>query len=234
MALPRATTWPTVSPLLKPVEAYPITVRPSSSSRRGRSISGHVLHTAYFLNSKPATNITIPWWRSSKCRPPGRFEFRTRITIPPPRLRQWVSCSLFLLSHCKPDERSLQEVSAILPPEILDKILEHIPGTNRKERRRTLIACALMASWWTGPSQRCLFSSAEIHRGNYKQWIDGVFRSGSKDHLLGYVRLLCMAFPWYGPKHRSKTTPHVESTFRGYTVSTASRSTASGSNVSKE
>lgn len=130
VALPRATTWPTVSPLLKPVEAYPITVRPSSSSRCGRSISGHVLHTAYSSNSKPATNITIPWWRSSKCRPPGRFEFRTRITIPPPRLRQWVSCFLFLLSHCKPDEWSLQEVSAIPPPEILNKILEHIPGRN--------------------------------------------------------------------------------------------------------
>ena len=76
-----------------------------------------------------------------------------------------------------------------LPPEILDKILEHIP-TNGIEGRPTLIACALVATRWTGPSQRRLFSSVSVHNWNYERWMNGVVLSGSKTHLLKYVRLL--------------------------------------------
>ena len=64
-------------------------------------------------------------------------------------------------------------------------VLEQIP-TN--EGLQTLIACALVATWWTGPSQRLLFSSVAIYQGNYERWMNGVVRSGSKDRLLGYVR----------------------------------------------
>jgi len=75
-----------------------------------------------------------------------------------------------------------------LPPEVLDKVLENIP--TESEGRPTLIACALVATWWAGPSQRRLFSSVLIHSQNYEQWINGVVRSGSNTHLLGYVRSL--------------------------------------------
>ena len=80
------------------------------------------------------------------------------------------------------------KTSVKLPPEILDKILEHIPTDNKG--RPTLIACALVATWWTGPSQRCLFSSVFMHGKNYERWMNGVVLSGSKIHLLGYVRSL--------------------------------------------
>ena len=75
-----------------------------------------------------------------------------------------------------------------LPPEILGKILEHIP-TDGAEGRRTLIACALVATCWKGPSQQRLFSSVSIDgEGNYRRWVD--VRSGPKTHLLGYIRSL--------------------------------------------
>ena len=75
-----------------------------------------------------------------------------------------------------------------LPPEILDKILEHIPANG--DGRPTLIACALVATWWTGPSQRRLFSYVSIHGGNHQRWMSGVVLPGSKTHLLEYVRSL--------------------------------------------
>ena len=112
------------------------------------------------------------------------------------RPRLWVSYRLFLLSRCTSNERSPQgttlsrlKASVILPPEILSKIFEHIPTSS--EGRGTLMACALVATWWTGPSQRRLFSSVEIHESNHARWMDGVVLSGSKAHLLGYVRSLC-------------------------------------------
>ena len=102
---------------------------------------------------------------------------------------------LFLPSPRKPDERSPQRLnlpdskaSVILPPEVLDKILEHIYTDGW--RSPTLVACALVATWWTGPSQRRLFSSVKIHHGNYRQWMDGVVLSGSKAHLLKHVHSL--------------------------------------------
>ena len=69
-----------------------------------------------------------------------------------------------------------------LPPEILDKILEHIPTS--REGRPTLNACALVATWWIGPSQRRLFSSVSIYNENHQQWIDDVILSRSKTLLL--------------------------------------------------
>ena len=84
--------------------------------------------------------------------------------------------------------------------------MDHIP-TNH-EGRLTLIACALVATWWTGPSQRRLFSSVQIHEGNYKRWMKGVVASGSKAHLMGYVRSL---WPSHGPgrciKYRMRDLP---------------------------
>ena len=102
---------------------------------------------------------------------------------------------LSLPSHHEFDGRSPQgsnppdpNASAILPPEILDKILEHIPMG--RQGRQTLIACALVATWWTEPSRRRLFSSVEIHENNYKRWTNSVVPSGSKARLLKYVRSL--------------------------------------------
>ena len=99
---------------------------------------------------------------------------------------------LFLVFHRKPDRRSAQgpnlNAAVTLPPELVDKILEHIPST--RTGRQALVACALVATWWTGPSQRRLFSSVEIHGGNYEQWMNGVVLSRSKDHLLEHVRSL--------------------------------------------
>jgi len=76
----------------------------------------------------------------------------------------------------------------MLPPEILDKILKHIP-TDR-DGRPTLIACALVATWWTGPSQRRLFSLVSINNGNYQRWMNSVVLPGPKNHLLQCVRSL--------------------------------------------
>ena len=96
--------------------------------------------------------------------------------------------------HCTSNEWSPRsnppdpKVPTTLPPEVLDKILEQIPVSGKG--RRTLISCALVATWWTGPSQRCLFSSIEIDRRNYGRWMDGVVLSGSKAHLLEHVRSL--------------------------------------------
>ena len=81
-----------------------------------------------------------------------------------------------------------QKSSVILPPEILDKILEQIPES--RERGRTLTACALAATWWTEPSRRHIFASVEIDESNYRQWVDGVVLSRSKDRLLEHVRWL--------------------------------------------
>ena len=74
-----------------------------------------------------------------------------------------------------------------LPPELMDKILEHV-SADQWRGRQTLTACALVATWWTGPSQRRLFSSVEINQWNYQGWMDGVVYSASKNHLLEYVR----------------------------------------------
>ena len=85
-----------------------------------------------------------------------------------------------------PDPKASKSV--ILPPEILDKVLEHIP--TREFGLSTLIVCALVATWWVGPSQRRLFSSVRIHQGNRERWMNGVVLSGSMGHLLQYVRSL--------------------------------------------
>lgn len=97
--------------------------------------------------------------------------------------------------HCDFDEKlpqgsNLPEpgASLVFPPEILDDILEHIPAD--RHGRPTLLACALVATWWTGPSQRRLFSSVSICDGNYHRWMYGVVGSRSKTHLLRYVRSL--------------------------------------------
>ena len=47
-----------------------------------------------------------------------------------------------------------------------------------------------MATWWTRPSQRRLFSSVSIDEDNHGRWMSSVVLSGSKVHLLGYVRSL--------------------------------------------
>ena len=73
----------------------------------------------------------------------------------------------------------------MLIPEILDEVFGHIP-LNR-DGDRTLIACALVATRWTGPSQRRLFSSVSINDLNYQRWKDGVILSHSKIRLLRYV-----------------------------------------------
>ena len=100
-----------------------------------------------------------------------------------------------LPSHRESDERSPQGSNPLdanatvpLPPEVLDKILDHIPTDGYG--RRTLIACALVATWWSGPSQRRLFSSVEIHEENYERWMKGVVLSKSKANLLEHVHSL--------------------------------------------
>jgi len=67
-------------------------------------------------------------------------------------------------------------------------ILRHIPIDNKG--RQTLVACASVATWWTGPSQRRLFSSVMIHYRNYQRWINGVASPRSKSQPLKYVRSL--------------------------------------------
>ena len=102
--------------------------------------------------------------------------------------------SFIPLFRRRSDERSPQAShppdsngAAILPPEIFDKILEHIP-TNSQDGRQTLRACALVATWWTGPSQRRLFSSVVVHEKNRQRWMDGVILARSRTRLLGYIR----------------------------------------------
>ena len=75
-----------------------------------------------------------------------------------------------------------------LPPEIVDKILENIP--TYKEGWPTLIACALVATWWTGPSQRRLFSSVQIYPRNHERFVTSVILPEPKTHLLGHIRSL--------------------------------------------
>ena len=86
-----------------------------------------------------------------------------------------------------------------LPPEILDKILTHVP--THEWGSRTLIACALVTTQWTGPSQRRLFSSVKIYEGNRGRWMEGVVLSESKVHLLEYVRSLWLT---RGPGYRMR------------------------------
>ena len=76
----------------------------------------------------------------------------------------------------------------VLPPEILDEVLGYVPPDEDGEP--TLLACALVATWWTGPSQRRLFSSVEIHEDNYQRWMNAVVSPAPNTHLLGYVRSL--------------------------------------------
>ena len=90
------------------------------------------------------------------------------------------------LLHPKSDQRPPKEL-VTLPPEVMDEILEYAPAN--RDGRQTLVACALVATWWTGPSQRRLFSSVEIGKRNYQRWMDGVALSGSKARLK-YVRSL--------------------------------------------
>ena len=78
--------------------------------------------------------------------------------------------------------------------DILDEILEQVPTNGAG--RRNLMACALVATWWTGPSQRRLFSSVRIDDRNSERWMNGVVLSGSKTHLLQYVRSL-----WHSRSH---------------------------------
>ena len=51
-----------------------------------------------------------------------------------------------------------------------------------------LVACALVATRWAGPSQRRLFSSVSVTSENHQRWMDGVVLSASKARLLRYVR----------------------------------------------
>ena len=82
-----------------------------------------------------------------------------------------------------------------IPQEILERILQGLPAN--REGRRALIACALVATWWTEPSQRCLFSSVFICERNYKRWMNSVVLPESKVHLLGYVRSLSQSLGRY-------------------------------------
>ena len=70
------------------------------------------------------------------------------------------------------------------------------------------MACALVATWWAGPSQRRLFSSVSIQDDNLQRWMDGVVTSGSKARLLEYVRSLWQRHkPQIGPKYRIRNLP---------------------------
>jgi len=120
------------------------------------------------------------------------FQFHEAHTVP-----TIMGESPLILPHRKADERlphcpdsSDPSASMILPPEMLDKIMEYIPTNRFKEGRPTLMACALVATWWTEPSQRRLFSLAVISERNHEGWVNGVAHSGSKTRLLGYVRRL--------------------------------------------
>ena len=77
-----------------------------------------------------------------------------------------------------------------------------------KVGRQALAACALVATWWTGPSQRRLFSSVEISYDNYEKWMNGVVLSGSRTHLLEYVRSLRLIRVWdTGAKYGMQDLP---------------------------
>ena len=125
-------------------------------------------------------------WALSATTTPGRPSLiKYAAATYTPCLREWVSCCLSPLFHCKSVEQPPQgsnvlhrKPSVTLPPETLDKILERM--STYYEGLRTLITCALVATWWTGPSQRCLFSSVEIDNENYQRWTDGVIHSGPK------------------------------------------------------
>lgn len=94
----------------------------------------------------------------------------------------------------------------LLPPEILDVILGHVKVD--RSMPRTLVACPLVASWWTGPSQRRIFSSVSIDEGNYRKWMNGVVRSGSKSRLLGYTRSLQYhRGPGFGVRYHMRDFP---------------------------
>ena len=85
-------------------------------------------------------------------------------------------------------------------------VLKQIP-TN--EERRTLIACALVATWWTEPS---LFSSVKIYQSNYERWVNGVVHSESKDRLLGHVRSMWHSispFTEYGKQIQMQVLPGI-------------------------
>ena len=102
------------------------------------------------------------------------------------------------LPHRKSHELSHQrsnppepKASVTLHPEIMDQILEHIDVDGWASP--TLCACVLVATWWTGPSQRRLFSLVIVYGRNYAQWVNGAVLSRSKARLLGHVRSLSEA-----------------------------------------
>ena len=92
-----------------------------------------------------------------------------------------------------------------LPPEILDKVLGYIPTDN--EGRQTLVACALVATWWMELSQGRLLSLVSINNDNHQRWIDSVISSPSKAHLLQYVRSLLHRRGAFGFGYRMQNLP---------------------------
>ena len=112
-------------------------------------------------------------------------------------------------------------------------VLERIP-TN--EGRRTLVTCALVATWWTGPSQRRLFSSVKIDQSNYERWMNGVVRPGSKDRLLGHVRSMWHSispFAEYDKQILIQVLPGISGEYLSlYAISVASRCALSLSSTS--
>ena len=92
-----------------------------------------------------------------------------------------------------------------LPPEILDKILGYIPTDN--EGRQTLVACALVATWWMELSQGRLLSLVSINNDNHQRWMDSVISSPSKAHLLQYVRSLLHRRGAFGFGYRMQNLP---------------------------
>ena len=91
---------------------------------------------------------------------------------------------------------------------MLDKILEYIPSPG-SPGRRTLAACALVATWWVGPSQRRLFYSVALNEENYRRWMLGVIVPTPKLHLLKHTRSLWHARAGLNPKfkHRMRHLP---------------------------
>lgn len=67
--------------------------------------------------------------------------------------------------------------------------------------RTTLLACALVATWWTGPSQRRIFSSVLVYNRNYQRWTNLAVICRHQSHPLGYVRSLWHS-PSSDPKHK--------------------------------
>ena len=129
------------------------------------------------------------WHRRSRCVSARNFHTATAT------MGKLFSRPLLPPSHRKSNGRSPQgsnppnpNPTMTLPPEILSKILDNVPAD--REGRRTLVACALVATWWTRPSQRRLFSSVEIDEDNYKRWMKGVVLSRAKAQLLEHVHSL--------------------------------------------